>query len=92
MTPAETKELVRLLLSLCPAKAPPITRDFARAWVAALEPYAWPEVKAAALSWARKKPFFPTVADLTNGIAVVSRGRNDLATAWKLLNQRKEGA
>lgn len=92
MTPAETKELVRLLLSLCPAKTPPITRDFARAWVEALEPYAWPEVKAAALSWARKKPFFPTVSDLTNGMTAGSRGRNDLDLAFRLLSQKKEGA
>lgn len=90
MTPAETKDLVRLLLSLCPAKAPPITRGFARAWVEALEPYPYQEVKAAALYHARHKPFFPTVFDLTHGLQPRGEIQNDLERARMLLRRKRE--
>lgn len=92
MTPAEVKSVMRLLLSLCPAKVPPINRQFAAAWVEALAPYAEPDVRAAALSWARKKPYFPTVSDLTKNISPAVSGRNDLDLAYKLLEQRKQSS
>lgn len=89
MTPAETKELVRLLLALCPLKVPPITRDFARAWVAALEPYSYSQTRGAALEWARSKPYFPTVSDLTKKILPAAAGRNDIDLAFSKLNAMK---
>jgi len=88
MTISETKEVVRLLLCLCPARAPVIDRDFARAWAAALEPYDYAAVRSAALDHARRKPFFPSVAELLKTVpAPASIARNDLALAEKKLKQ-----
>jgi len=91
MTISETKEVVRLLLCLCPARAPVIDRDFARAWAAALEPYDYAAVRSAALDHARRKPFFPSVAELLKTVPAPAPAvyRNDLALAEKKLQQRK---
>jgi hypothetical protein len=89
MTIAEIKEVVRLLLCLCPARAPVIDRDFARAWAAALEPYDYAAVRSAALDHARRKVFFPAVSDLLRSIPAPAVYRNDLALAEKKLQQRK---
>lgn len=90
MTVAETKAVVRLLLSLCPLHAPVVDRDFALAWAAALRPYPYPAVRAAALDHARRKPFFPSVAELLKTVpAPASAARNDLALAEKKLQQMK---
>lgn len=92
MTTAETKALVTLLATLCPARQPQITRSFAAAWCAALEPYAYDAARAAALDYARRKPFFPAVSDLVSAIEAQERPeyRNDLANAERLLAQMQE--
>lgn len=92
MTTAETKALVTLLATLCPARQPQITRDFAAAWCAALEPYAYAAARAAALDYARRKPFFPTVSDIVSAIDAQEnpKYRNDLANAERLLAQMRE--
>lgn len=76
--------------ALCPAKAPPITKGFAAAWVAALSPYDAQEIRDAAMNWARRKPFFPTVSDLTRGVLPGEKPRDDLAIAEKLFPQPTE--
>lgn len=93
MTTAETKELVVLLSTLCPARQPQITRSFAAAWCAALEPYDYAAARTAALEYARRKPFFPTVSDIVSAIDTQQqKPRNDLENAMRLLAKRKEEA
>ena len=87
----QTKELVVLLSTLCPARQPQITREFAAAWCAALEPYEYAAARAAALDYARRKPFFPTVSDIVSEIDIQQqKPRNDLENAMRLLAKRKE--
>lgn len=87
----QTKELVVLLAALCPARQPQITRSFAAAWCAALEPYDYAAARAAALDYARRKPFFPTVSDIVSEIDIQQqKPRNDLENAMRLLAKRKE--
>lgn len=89
----QTKELVVLLAALCPARQPQITRSFAAAWCAALEPYDYAAARAAALDYARRKPFFPTVSDIVSEIDIQQqKPRNDLENAMRLLAKRKEEA
>lgn len=85
MTAKQTESIVRLLLTLCPARQPRIDKAFAAAWVAALKPYDYNAVKKAALDYARKKVFFPAVSDLL--AAVPPPLRNDLARARELLRR-----
>lgn len=87
MTAKQTESIVRLLLTLCPARQPRIGKDFAAAWVAALKPYDYDAVKAAALDYARKKVFFPAVSDIL--AAVPPPLRNDLDRARELLHRAK---
>ena len=87
----QTKALVVLLSTLCPALQPQITREFAAAWCAALEPYEYAAARAAALDYARRKPFFPTVSDIVSEIDIQQqKPRNDLENAMRLLAKRKE--
>ena len=80
-----------LLSTLCPARQPQITREFAAAWCAALEPYEYAAARAAALDYARRKPFFPTVSDIVSEIDIQQqKSRNDLENAMRLLAKRKE--
>lgn len=85
MTASQTKYIVRLLLALCPAKQPQIDKAFAAAWVEALKPYDYEPVKTAALSYARKKAFFPAVSDIL--ASVPPPQRNDLKNAIHLLRR-----
>ena len=85
MTASQTKSIVRLLLTLCPAKQPKIDKAFAAAWVEALRPFRYEDVKDAALSYARKKAFFPAVSDIL--ASVPPPQRNDLANAVRLLRR-----
>lgn len=89
MTASQTESVVRLLLTLCPAKQPRIDKDFAAAWIAALEPYAFTDVKNAALKYARQKVFFPAVSDLLTGLQPDDM-RNDLARAQMLLRSARQ--
>ena len=83
--------MVVLLSTLCPARQPQITREFAAAWCAALEPYEYAAARAAALDYARRKPFFPTVSDIVSEIDIQQqKPRNDLENAMRLLAKRKE--
>ena len=89
----QTKALVVLLSTLCPARQPQITREFAAAWCAALEPYEYAAARAAALDYARRKPFFPTVSDIVSAIVdqqQPQKPRNDIENAMRLLTRRKE--
>ena len=70
--------MVVLLAALCPARQPQITRSFAAAWCAALD-------------YARREPFFPTVSDIVSEIDIQQqKPRNDLENAMRLLAKRKE--
>lgn len=92
MTTIETKALITLLATLCPARQPQITRDFAAAWCAALRPYPYAAAHAAALDYARRKPFFPAVSDIVAAIESQEKPqfRNDLANAERLLARMRE--
>lgn len=87
MTASQTESVVRLLLQLCPAKQPRIDKAFAAAWVEALRPFEYEDVKDAALLYARSKPYFPTVSDVLDNIVIKAKQRNDLDRAWELLRQ-----
>ena len=92
MTPKQTESVVRLLLTLCPAKQPRIDKAFAAAWVEALRPFRYEDVKDAALLYARNKPYFPTVSDVLDKMVVKAAPaqRNDLARAQELLRRMRE--
>lgn len=82
-----------LLSTLCPVRQPQITREFAAAWCAALEPYEYAAARSAALDYARRKPFFPTVSDIVSAIGdqqQPQKPRNDIENAMRLLARRKE--
>lgn len=87
MTASQTESVVRLLLQLCPAKQPRIDKAFAAAWVEALRPFEYEDVKDAALLYARSKPYFPTVSDVLDNMVKKAKPRNDLDRAWELLRQ-----
>lgn len=88
MTAKQTESIVRLLLTLCPARQPRIDKAFAAAWAAALKPYDYDAVKAAALDYARKKVFFPAVSDIL--AAVPPPLRNDIDRARELLRRMRQ--
>lgn len=92
MTPKQTESVVRLLLTLCPAKRPRIDKAFAAAWVEALRPFRYEDVKGAALLYARNKPYFPTVSDVLDKLVIKAAPaqRNDLARAQELLRRMRE--
>jgi len=92
LTPKQTESVVRLLLTLCPAKQPRIDKAFAAAWVEALRPFRYEDVKDAALLYARNKPYFPTVSDVLDKMVVKAAPaqRNDLARAQELLRRMRE--
>ena len=92
MTPKQTESVVRLLLTLCPAKQPRIDKAFAAAWVEALRPFRYEDVKDAALLYARNKPYFPTVSDVLDKLVIKAAPaqRNDLARAQELLRRMRE--
>jgi len=92
MTVKQTESVVRLLLTLCPAKQPRIDKAFAAAWVEALRPFRYEDVKDAALLYARNKPYFPTVFDILDKMVIKAAPaqRNDLARAQELLRRMRE--
>jgi hypothetical protein len=92
LTPKQTESVVRLLLTLCPAKQPRIDKAFAAAWVEALRPFRYEDVKDAALLYARDKPYFPTVSDILDKMVIKAAPaqRNDLARAQELLRRMRE--
>lgn len=92
MTAKQTESIVRLLLALCPAKQPRIDKVFAAAWVEALRPFRYEDVKDAALLYARNKPYFPTVSDVLDKMVIKAKQpqRNDLARARELLRRAQE--
>jgi len=92
LTPKQTESVVRLLLTLCPAKQPRIDKAFAAAWVEALRPFRYEDVKDAALLYARNKPYFPTVSDVLDKLVIKAAPaqRNDLARAQELLRRMRE--
>ena len=63
MTREDTGRLFTLLKQFFPNKN--ITPELRLAWELVLEPYAYEEVRAAAIAYTRKHKFFPDVADLT---------------------------
>ena len=71
-----TKRDVEKLFSLLEQLFPEATRKRKSpvrlsAWALALEPYAYEDVKAAAVEYARRKKFFPDIADLTASLSPV---------------------
>lgn len=72
MTKTETAKLFTLLGQFYPNKVP--TAELRFAWELAVEPYAYEDVRAAAIAYARENKYFPDVADITGGLAPV---RND---------------
>ena len=87
MTASQTESVVRLLLQLCPAKQPRIDKAFAAAWVEALRPFRYEDIKDAAMIYARNKPYFPTVSDVLDNMVIKAKPRNDIDRAWELLRQ-----
>ena len=75
MTAAETKEVLRYLLLMCPRAAPKVTPELARAWCQTLAPFEFGEVRASARRYAARKDFFPRAAELTADLFL--RGTND---------------
>ena len=78
MTKGETAKLFLLLGQFYPNKRP--TTEQRLAWELALEPYAYEDVRAAAIAYARERKFFPDLADLTDGICVSSDEKDE--NAW----------
>lgn len=67
MTKTETAKLFTLLGQFYPNKAP--TAELRLAWELALEPYAYEDVRTAAIAYARGNKFFPDLVDITGGLA-----------------------
>lgn len=67
MTKTETAKLFTLLGQFYPNKAP--TTELRLAWELALEPYAYEDVRTAAIAYARGNKFFPDLVDITGGLA-----------------------
>ena len=59
MTKTETAKLFTLLGQFYPNKSP--TTELRLAWELALEPYAYEDVRTAAIAYARGNKFFPTL-------------------------------
>lgn len=68
MDARETEKLFALLGCYYPNAKQLKSKPMQAAWVIALEPFAYEDVKAAAVAYVRKKNFFPDVADLTAGL------------------------
>lgn len=62
----ETDKLFCFLEQFYPNKRP--TENQKLAWSCALEPYAYADVRAAAVAYVRENKFFPDLADLTKGL------------------------
>lgn len=77
MTKDKVDQLFTMLSQFYPNKS--ISDSMRLAWEYALEPYAYKDVKAAALVYARKNKFFPDLADLTKDIALPQDAN---ATLW----------
>ena len=68
MDKAEAIKIFDLLQQFYPQAAALKDKKKRYAWRLALEPYAFDDVKAAALTYASKGKFFPDLADLTAGL------------------------
>lgn len=84
------------LYALCPRRAPEMTAETARAWCMALRPYRAEDVEQAALTYARSKEWFPSVAELVRGLRADEWSPRDLERVKKayehILNTgKKEG-
>lgn len=68
MDKPETVKIFDLLQQFYPQAAALKDKKKRYAWRLALEPYAFEDVKAAVLSYARKGKFFPDLSDITSGL------------------------
>lgn len=87
MKKEETANIIRTLRALCPRSAPPLTKEFARAWAKALAPYSYREVEAAALQYARQKPFFPEIATLLECICPLTENQQHLSVLRRIAEE-----
>lgn len=97
MTAAETKEVLRYLLIMCPRAAPEVTKELARAWCQTLAPFGFGEVSASARRYAARKDFFPRAAELTADLSLRGTddpppGREDLERMRRLRERIRAGA
>lgn len=72
MTKDDVAKLFTLFGELYPNKR--VSGNLRLAWEYATEPYAYEDVRAAAIAYARENKYFPDVADITGGLA---SARND---------------
>lgn len=85
MTKDETGKLFTLLKQFYPNKN--ISAEMRLAWEIVFEPYAYEDVKAAAVAYVRKSKFFPDVADLTVGLAMQEEQPKKAKDGRKSLNE-----
>lgn len=76
MDKPETVKIFDLLQQFYPQAAALKDKKKRYAWRLALEPYAFEDVKAAVLSYARKGKFFPDLSDITSGL--LQEGESDV--------------
>lgn len=66
MNQTDITKLWTLLKELYPRQRQPETQERMLAWELALEPYAYDDIKAAALAHARESDYYPSIAELTS--------------------------
>ena len=69
----EVNKLFKLLEQFYPKAKQVTSKELRQAWALALEPYAYEDVKAAAILYVTKNKYFPDLADLTGGITSAKR-------------------
>lgn len=69
MTKGDVDRLFSLLRELYPRQPQSETAERKLAWFLALEPYEYEAVRAAALAHARKSDYYPSVSEITAGLA-----------------------
>ncbi|GEM_PF-3397339 len=71
MRKSEVESLFNLFEQFYPNAKQLCSKTVQAAWVLALDPYAYEDAKAAAITYARKNKFFPDVADITGGLTPI---------------------
>ena len=86
MDEKDVKRLWALLDELYPRQKPQETGKRLLAWTLALEPYGYEEIRAAALSHARKNEYYPSIAEITANLParkVTEQKPHGAGEAWQ---------